>query len=257
MTPHGHDMIRRRFSDAAARYAALADIQAAVARHLAEKLDVRGAVVLDVGAGDGAVAGNLLQAGGRVVALDAAWGMVEAGRRRFSGTAWVQADACALPFGDKCFDVVASASAYQWVYSLPCAFSEARRVLRPGGLFSAVMFAGGTLAEFFQSLEGAACKLDKPLPPMRHLPGVEDVRAAMRTAGFKSPKIVVEQRKTSFSSVTALLVWLKGIGANSLARRFYWGRGLLAMTEKEYRARFMHDDKLRASFELVWIEALA
>ena len=257
MSLDGHDIIRQRFSDAAARYTALADIQIALAHRLAEKLGVQGALVLDVGAGDGALAGDLFRAGGRVVALDAAWGMVDAGRRRLPGAAWVQADACALPFGDGCFDVVASASAYQWVDSQPCAFTEVRRVLKPGGFFAAVMFAGGTLTEFFQSLERAARSLGKPLPPMRHLPGVEDVRAAMVSAGFKRLNIVTEQRRTSFSSVTALLVWLKGIGANSLARRFYWGRGLLASTEKEYRARFMQGDALRASFELVWVEAVA
>ncbi len=250
-------MIRQRFSAAALRYAELADIQAAIARGLTQKLDVRGACVLDVGAGNGAVAEDLLRAGGRVVALDVARGMIDAGRLRLPQAAWIQADACALPLRSGCLDVVASASAYQWVHDLPCAFSEARRVLKPGGILSAVMFSRGTLMEFFQSLERAAAVLEKPLPFLRYLPAEAEVRAAMMSAGFKAFKLSTEKRTTAFSTVTALLGWLKGIGANSLARQFYWGKGLLALTEKEYRARFAQGDKLRATFDLVWIEATA
>ncbi|MEI8012719.1 MAG: methyltransferase domain-containing protein [Candidatus Omnitrophota bacterium] len=249
------DMIRQRFSLAASRYAALADIQAGLARRLALKLEPQGMVILDVGAGDGAVAEDFCRAGGRVVALDAAEGMVAAGRCRVPQAEWVLASASALPFDAACFDVVVSASAYQWVDDLPQAFREARRVLKASGVFLAVMFVRGTLTEFFQSLQRAAAVRGKPLPLLRQIPSVDDVRRAMNQAGFREFRIMTEQRTTYFSSVAALLGWLKGIGANSLSRNFYWGKGLLALTEKEYRAQFALEDKLRVTFELVWIEA--
>jgi malonyl-CoA O-methyltransferase len=249
-------LIRRRFSKAAPRYGVLADIQKGIAAALAMRLKgIKVACVLDVGAGDGALTRTLGSAGVRVVSLDAAWGMVRLGRMQGGGRSWVQADACALPFVGSNFDILVSSSAYQWVNDLEGAFTEARRVLKPGGRIMIAMFGRSTLCEFFESLEAAAMSLQKPLPPIKRLADVEEIRQALKSAGLKKVEIGIELRETSFVSVTALLVWLKGIGANSLSGRFFWGKGLLAATEREYRARFLKNDRLRASFEVIWIEA--
>ncbi len=247
--------LRRRFSNAAAGYTAVADIQAAIASDLIGRVHLsKGLHVLDVGAGNGVLASGLAGHGADVVALDVAWGMVSRGCRRLSDMAWVQADAAALPVASGKLDMVISSSAYQWVDDLPGAFAEARRVLKPGGRFMVAMFGKGTLDELFVSMELAARAGGRTLPALRRLLSVDDIRSALNKAGFKAPVISVEKRTSGFKDVKAVLAWLKGIGANGAARNFFWGKALLAATEKEYRSSFAEGDKLRATFEVVWIE---
>jgi malonyl-CoA O-methyltransferase len=248
--------LRRRFSNAAAGYAVAADIQAVIAADLAARADVPSGVrMLDVGAGNGILAADLGRRGVDVVALDAAWGMVREGSRHSLKAVWVQADAAALPFTSGKFDLVISSSAYQWVDDLSGAFAEARRVLKPGGRFMVAMFGKGTLDELFVSMECAARTNRRTLPALRRLSSVDDVRSALNRAGFKKPMISIEKRISGFQDVKAVLTWLKGIGANGSAKKFFWGKALLAATEKEYRSSFSDGDKLRATFEVIWIEA--
>ena len=247
--------LRRRFSNAAVRYTVVADIQAAIVFDMAARLNFpAGTRVLDVGAGNGTLALEMSRRGADVVALDVAWGMISHGRSH-GAPAWVQGDAVALPFVSGEFDLVISSSVYQWVDDLSGAFREARRVLRPGGRFMAAMFAHGTLDELFVSMERAARSSERILPALRRLPAVDDVHLALQKSGFKSPVIVVEERISGFQDVKAILTWLKGIGANASAKNFFWGKALLAATEKEYRLSFLKGDKLRATFEVIWIEA--
>ncbi len=78
-----------------------------------------GELVLDIGAGQGALTGPLIQAGARVVAVELHPGRAEALRRRFGtangngrsgarGVTVVQADAASLPLPRQPFRVVAS-----------------------------------------------------------------------------------------------------------------------------------------------------
>jgi malonyl-CoA O-methyltransferase len=248
--------LRRRFSNAAAGYTAAADIQTEIASDLIGRVHLfKGAHVLDVGAGNGVLASGFAGHGADVIALDVAWGMVSRGCRRLPDMAWVQADAVALPFASKKFDLVISASAYQWVDGLPVAFSEVRRVLKPGGRFMAAMFGKCTLDELFVSMACAARTTGRTLPVLRRLASVDDVRLALHKAGFKDPVINIEERTLGFKDVKAVLAWLKGIGANGSARKFFWGKALLAATEKEYRLSFSKGENLSATFEVIWIEA--
>ena len=48
---------------------------------------------------------------------------------------WLQADACSLPFGDRIFDAVVCQFGIMFVPDKALAAREARRVLKPGGLF--------------------------------------------------------------------------------------------------------------------------
>ncbi|MFH0754149.1 MAG: methyltransferase domain-containing protein [Candidatus Omnitrophota bacterium] len=250
------DFIRRRFSLAAPRYGILSEVQKGVAAALAGRIrNAQGLCVLDVGAGDGALTKALVKTGACVVSLDAAWGMVRMGKEQGDARLWIQADAVALPFKSESFDGLVSSSVYQWVDDLETAFSQARRVVKPGGKMMIAMFGRGTLNEFFESLECAAVSLKKSLPPIKRLADQVEIARALKAAGLKQVEMGVEHREVMFVSVTALLVWLKGVGANSLSGNFFWGKGLLAALEKEYRARFLVNDRLRASFEVVWIEA--
>ena len=96
--------------------------------------------VLEIAAGTGVVTRQLatqLPQDTTIVATDLNQPMLELAARR--GTArpveWRQADAMDLPFADASFDVVLCQFGTMFFPSKAAAFAEARRVLRPGGVF--------------------------------------------------------------------------------------------------------------------------
>lgn len=86
--------------------------------------------VLDVGCGDGAVAGRLAERGVWVVAVDLSLAMVRSARQR--GAVPVVADMRALPFCPS-FDGAACIGASEFVSSLEAVAAELAGSLRPGG----------------------------------------------------------------------------------------------------------------------------
>ena len=96
--------------------------------------------VLEIAAGTGVVTRALASAlpeSVSIVASDLNQGMLDraaaVGTRR--AVEWRQADAARLPFTDGAFDAVVCQFGVMFFPDKPGAFSEARRVLRPGGVF--------------------------------------------------------------------------------------------------------------------------
>jgi SAM-dependent methyltransferase len=94
-------------------------------------IDVAHRLVLDVGAGTGAATRALLRRGARVVAIDAAQGMLAVGRETRPPAA--VADACLLPFPDGAFAAVVAAFTYNHLAEPALGLREAVRVLADGG----------------------------------------------------------------------------------------------------------------------------
>ena len=67
-----------------------------------------GELVLDIGAGEGALTAHLIRAGARVVAVELHPGRAARLRHRFAGLTVVQADATSLPLPSRPFRVVAN-----------------------------------------------------------------------------------------------------------------------------------------------------
>ena len=96
--------------------------------------------VLEIAAGTGVVTRALASAlpeSATIVATDLNQAMLDqasvVGTKR--AVEWRQADAMQLPFPDATFDAVACQFGVMFFPDKPKAFSEARRVLRPGGIF--------------------------------------------------------------------------------------------------------------------------
>jgi demethylmenaquinone methyltransferase / 2-methoxy-6-polyprenyl-1,4-benzoquinol methylase len=108
------------------------------------------ATVLDVAAGPGNVATELVARGAReVVALDLSERMLRVGYERgHQGIRWVNGDALALPFEDASFDALTISFGLRNVPDPEAAAREFARVLRPGGRVVVCEFAAPTWRPF-------------------------------------------------------------------------------------------------------------
>lgn len=93
--------------------------------------------VLDLGAGTGKLTRALAAAGYRVVSVEPSEGMREVLSATSPGASVLAGSAESIPLPDASVDVVTSGQAMHW-FELPVALPEITRVLRPGGLLSAV-----------------------------------------------------------------------------------------------------------------------
>lgn len=157
----------------------------------------RRCVVVDVGAGTGALAGAIRSAApeARVVAVDASAGMLRVARSR-RATA-VLGDALALPLADRTADAVVLAYVLVHLADPARAVHEAARVLRGGGRTGAITWAwdrGPRAAEVWDRV--LADSGVPPAPARRADAGpdrIDDVVALLREAGLR-PERVWRQR---------------------------------------------------------------
>ena len=109
-----------------------------------------GAHVLDVAAGPGNVAVELVRQGAEhVTALDLSYNMLHEGARQgHVGISWVNGDALALPIPDASFDAVTISFGLRNVPDPEAALAEFARVTRPGGRVVVCEFADPTWRPF-------------------------------------------------------------------------------------------------------------
>jgi SAM-dependent methyltransferase len=154
-TPRDYDADPERYRlgmrVTAAHCAPGVDLQARIVEHLV----AAGAItVLDAGCGDGALAVAAAASPLRVIGLDAAVPMVEAARAH--GPV-VRGDITALPVAHASVDSIVEVNVLYHLDQPTIALREARRVLRPGGLFVAGTVARSDspeLAPFWRTAPG-------------------------------------------------------------------------------------------------------
>lgn len=151
--------------------------------------------ILEIACGTGIVTRRLRDSlpASRIVATDLNPGMFEFAQRKFRASdkiEWQQADAVALPFPDRSFDLIVCQFGFMFVPDKPAAMRECFRVLNSGGvlLFNtwdkidnnpAARMTHETIGSFF----------DNDPPSFYELPfGFHDetlIRDLLATAGFK------------------------------------------------------------------------
>jgi SAM-dependent methyltransferase len=191
-----------------------------LAGRLASRSPVR---VLETAAGTGVVTRKLasvLPEGASIVATDLNQPMLDqasaVGTRR--PVVWRQADAMQLPFGDRSFDAVVCQFGVMFFPDKAKAFSEARRVLRPGGVFMFNVWDRIEENEFADTVTAALRSLFPEDPPrfMARVPhGYHDrsaIERDLKNGGFAaSPEIsTVAARSRAASARIPAIAYCQG-----------------------------------------------
>lgn len=259
--------IRHAFGRAAASYEQHDALQREVESRLFDSLDYyerspdyRGPPqrILDVGCGTGRGTARLKKRWSKatVIALDLAPGMLRAVRRH---SGWLKpiervcADALALPFPDRCMDVVYSNFCLQWCEVPRKFFRELNRVLKPGGLLVVSSLGPDTLTE----LRTAWAAADPEHPHVAPFIDMHDLGDAALAGGLKDPVLDTDRIVLTYTDVRGLLADLKGLGATNAERaraRGLTGKSRIQAMQDAYEAQ-RRDGRIPATWEVVTLHA--
>jgi SAM-dependent methyltransferase len=140
--------------------------------------------VLDLGCGDGRIAGALAAAGARVVGVDPSPRALERARAAHPGLTFEPpAGDGSLPFADGAFEVVICINVLEHVADTQRLMSEARRVLRPDGWLAAAVPYNGRIAAFASALTSFERRHD-PLDPTIRFYTRRSLRALLDQFGY-------------------------------------------------------------------------
>lgn len=244
---------QQSFSNAASRYDRFSSLQKDLGAVLLKA--VRGnsyPVILDVGMGTGWLTEKFSKKfpNSKVIGLDYAFGMAAQAKKRKIFPV-LQADAQALPFQNKKFDLIISNCAYQWVEDMAKAFAENARVLKPDGEFYFTCFGSSTLKELREAVSQNTRGKKGELHHW-HLLEKKRIRQALADAGFKKIEISSQECQEKFKDFFDLLSWLKSIGANRAKRNIFIGPQFLARAKNYYDEHFSCDEGVGATFEVIF-----
>jgi SAM-dependent methyltransferase len=168
----------------------------------------------------------------------------------------------ALPIADASFDLVISCLALHWVNDLPGALIQARRVLKPDGLFVAALIGGASLSQLRQAMMQAEIEVEGGASP-RVSPFVEvrDAGALLQRAGFALPVVDRDEITVAYENPLALMKDLRLMGeANAVRerRRGFSRRETLLRAGAIYQeASGSVDGRIPAGFEIIYLTGWA
>jgi NADH dehydrogenase [ubiquinone] 1 alpha subcomplex assembly factor 5 len=171
----------------------------------------------------------------------------------------VQSDSEWLPFAHQTLDAVIAVFEHHSLNDLPGALIQARRALRPDGLFMAALPGGDTLYELREAMTKAEIQLYDGLSP--HIFPFADKQqygALKQRAGFALPVVDSEYYKVSYTSIYKLFADIKSMGeGNSLNARNKAAlmRPFFDLSEALYRTEngFADDKRFDVTFEIIHI----
>lgn len=167
----------------------------------------------------------------------------------------VVADDEMLALGAGAHDLVVHAMSLHWANDPVGQLIQARRALRPDGLFLAVFPGGQTLHELRAALGQAEMELCGGLSPrVAPMGELRALGALLQRAGFTLPVADALRLTASYASPLRLMHELRGMGeGNALAgrRRTPARRALFARACAIYEQSFGAEGRVPATFELV------
>ncbi len=159
-------------------------------------------------------------------------------------------------------DLIASALSLHNLNDLPGVLVQARRALKPDGLFVAALFGGETLMELRVSLAAGELEtLSGVSPRVAPFADVRDLGGLLQRAGFALPVADVERTIVRYRDFSTLVSDLRMMGeTNALAERSRrpLSRATAAAAMTHYAAHHADTDgRLRATFDIVYLTGWA
>jgi malonyl-ACP O-methyltransferase BioC len=263
--------VRRHRERAARRFADHDFLFREAAERLAERLDdltARFPRVLDLGARTGLMAPLIAKRPGTelIVQCDLSARMMRAARARGGcaqgpARAVCVADEEFLPFAPGSFDLVVSCLSLHWTNDLPGALVQARRVLKPDGLFLVSILGGDTLGELRRALlEAEVAETGGAGPRVSPFADVRDAGALLQRAGFALPVVDADTVTVSYENALDLMRDLRGMGeANAIAerRKDFTRRSTLLRAAAIYEDLYAQEGRMPATFQILSMTAWA
>lgn len=243
------------------------------AERLAERLDDVARVfprALDLGARTGVLAPLLSSRAGieTLIQCDLSPAMMRAARARPCAKegprrAVVVADEEFLPFAEGSFDLIVSCLSLHWTNDLPGALLQARRALKPDGLFLATLLGGETLVELRQALlDAELAETGGAGPRVSPFADLRDAAALLQRAGFALPVADSDTITVEYENALDLMRDLRGMGeANAVVerRKDFSRRSTLLRAAAIYEDRFGREGtgRMPATFQILTLTAWA
>lgn len=164
-------------------------------------------------------------------------------------------DEAVLALDPGAHDLVIHAMALHWAEDPVGQLIQARRALRPDGLFLGLGFGGRTLAELRAVLAEAEARVLGGLSPrVAPMGELRDLGGLLQRAGFALPVADALSLPVRYRDAYALMRDLRAMGeGNALAQRDRRPapRALFDEAARLYRASYPDGDGVRATFEIV------
>ncbi|HBR16346.1 MAG: hypothetical protein A3G39_05690 [Deltaproteobacteria bacterium RIFCSPLOWO2_12_FULL_43_16] len=271
------DGIKFAFSRAANNYDALALFQKEMAEELLNSFVLPLTThhsplttILDIGCGTGFLTHGLarLLPQANIFGCDIAHEMIDVTRSKGQASGnkiyLLTADGGVLPYKDKAFDMAASNLVYQWIRDIKTAFSEARRVLKPGGIFVFSTLGLETLKELRHCYAEASAKFNKDgLPPFMVFSEKQIIQSVLERVGFKNISIETTRMIKTYPDMWTLLKTMKSIGAGNPLKegdKSLTRGSLLKKMAETYEQKFgvktPHRNCIYATYEVMFVRAL-
>jgi len=259
MTIFDRRLVRKRRDRAAAGFAAHDFLVREAAERLADRLDDilhRFPRALDLGCHTGELAEAVKGRGGIETLVQCDLSPAMAARAAANGHPTLAVDEEWLPFAPASFDLVLSCLSLHWVNDLPGTLAQIRRILKPDGLFLAVMLGGETLVELRRSLAAAESEVEGGLSPrVSPFADVRDLGGLLQRAGFAQPIADSDLVAVSYGDPMRLMAELRGMGeTNAVAeqRKGMTRRATMLAALAAYQRDFTDGDgRLPATFHLL------
>jgi SAM-dependent methyltransferase len=159
-------------------------------------------------------------------------------------------------------DLVVHGLALHWANDPVGQLVQARRALRPDGLFIAALFGGETLAELRAAMaEAEVAELGGLSPRVAPMGEIRALGGLLQRAGFALPVADSRRFDVSYGSAVELMRDLRRMGETNVMvdrLRRPMGRAMLARAGALYSERFgTGDGRVRATFEVVFLTGWA
>ncbi|MEK8131599.1 malonyl-ACP O-methyltransferase BioC [Paenibacillus filicis] len=279
--------IRRQFNRSANSYDAHAHVQRLMSDRLAQSLlgwknksDIDRLSMLEIGCGTGTLTEILVTEwpSASMTALDIAPEMIRLAEQRvlsddasFNGIRTMTADRVRFLHADvevwaknapaSLFDLIVSNACFQWLSHPRQTLGHLRRMLRPGGSLIFTTFGPDTFCELHEAFH--AVYRAHGMEPQRHglwFLSIDEWNSMLKESGFSSIQFDRSIQKEKYASARDFLHSVKAMGASTseaVTMRGLSSRRLFASMYKEYEEKFSLPGGVAASYDLLWIQALA